>query len=245
MSGLLYYLPQRSHVELAQAAELGLGHAFERDLSPRGVSANGPDGGAGVVICDATRVAKLGHYADCQEWMKIPQSPADAWVGRFINEPVKPEDLARDEQLGGHPVTLADGQQWLVPVARGLAETDDGQRTWYQAVPTRMRLDEQSGDWTEGEIVERYRPLWSIATAWWDRFYASAEEDFEESFDFARRADAAAEVLAVNYRLGRAEVSLLGLFDAQAPVAVLHATVDMPTMEEWLKKNRADSPAED
>ena len=114
MAGLLYYIPGRKHAELADAAELGLQYAFENGLTPLGVQNNGPDGGAGVVIYDSTRVPKPGYYADKQKWLAIPGNPAGAWLGCY-DEPLspKPEDVAREEQLGGHRVRLADGQEWL------------------------------------------------------------------------------------------------------------------------------------
>lgn len=248
MSGLLYYLPTLEHAELGEMAELGLAYAFENNCTPRPVRGAGPDGEQGVVIYDSTRVPKPGYYPEQQTWLKIPGNPAGAWVGCYKNknEPVTPEDLARQEQLSGHLVELADDQEWLVPVARACGETRDGQPVLYQAVPTRLALDPEDGKWTDGEVIERYRPLWSIATEWWDRYRALAEAEEgsepEETFDFDRRADAATSVLAVNYRLARAEVALLGLFDGKTPRAVLDAMVDRPTIEEWLKKNRADSP---
>jgi len=245
MAGLLYYIPERAHAELGDAAELGLQYAFERDLSPRSVRANGPDGGQGVVIVDSTRVPKAGHYPEEQTWLKIPGNPVGAWVGRYNDEPVRPEDVARDEQLPGHLVQLLDGQEWLAPVGRGLAETDSGEWLYYDAVPRRMALDPE-GNWSDGEIVERYRPLWAIVTEWWDRTGALGKDDFEETFDIPRLADVAAEVLAVNYRLNRAEVWLLGLFDrlARLPEAVLDITIDMPTIKEQIRKKKVASEAD-
>ena len=246
MPGLLYYLPDREGLTLADTAEVGLAHAFEADCTARRVMANGPDGGAGVVVVDQGRQRQPGHYSDRQKWLKIPGNPADAWVGRYTDQPVLPEDVARHEQLSGHQMRLADGQDWLVPVARGCGETRDGQPVLYQAVPARMALDEE-GNWIDGELIDRYKPLWSIATEWWDRFMAigkaAAEEgsEPEETFDFDRRANAAVDVLAVNYRLARAEVALLGLFDGDTPRSVLDATVDMPTIQEWIKKNRGSA----
>ena len=245
MPGLLYYLPELETI--GDPAQVGLGYAFEADCTCRRVMANGPDGGPGVVAVDIQRQPKPGYFADQQTWLKIPGNPAGAWVGRYTDPPPEPKDLARDEQLSGHLVRLADAQKWLVPVARACGETSDGQPVLYQAVPTRMALDEE-GAWTDGEVIPRFQPLWEIALAWWDRLMAiGAAEDGsepEETFDFDRRADAAIEVLAVNYRLARAEVALLGLFDGETARSVLDATVDMPSINAWIKKNKADSAAD-
>ena len=247
MPGLLYYLPGLEGLTLADTAKVGLGHAFEADCTCRRVMASGPDGGAGLVAVDHRRQPEPGYFADKQTWLKIPGNGAGAWVGRYTDRPVLPEDLAREEQLSGHPVRLADTQEWLVPVARACGETRDGEPVTYQAVPTRIALDEE-GNWIDGDVIDRYRPLWSIATEWWDRWIAIGQSEEgsepEETFGFDRRADAAVDVLAINYRLARAEVALLGLFDGETGRSVLDATIDMPTITAWIKKNKANSAAD-
>ena len=242
MAGLLYYLPGRDHAALGEAAELGLVHAFERELTPRQVTGAGPDGDRGVICADSTRVPGFGFHADRQEWLKIPGNPANAWVGRYTDKPTLPADLERDETLPGHLVKLADGREWLVPIARGWTEQDD-KVCWYEALPTRTSLDED-GNWTQGEVVARLGPLWDAACRWWDSsFAADGEEEAADRtadlrLDFAGRNDAAVTVLAANYRLDRAEVALLGLFDRDTPGRILDAAIDLPSFELLSKKKQ-------
>ena len=244
MPGLLYFLPGRQHAELKDVAELGLAHAFERQLTPRQVTGTGPDGGPGVICADDTRAPGFGFHGDRQEWLKIPGNPAGAWVGRYTDQPVLPADLERDETLPGLLVKLADDQEWLVPIARGWAEQDD-KVCWYEALPTRTSLDEE-GNWTQGEVVARLGPLWRAACRWWDYSFAAGDDQGEKGegetetlqLDFAGRNDAAVEVLAANYRLDRAEVALLGLFDRDTPAGILDAAIDMPGFKELSKKKQ-------
>lgn len=252
MPGLLYFVPGQSHAELADAAELGLGHAFETNLTPREINGTGPDGGQGVVLADATRVPDIGYYRDRQEWRVIPGNPAAAWVGRFTDQPVRPEDLARLEMLPGHAVCMGDRQDWQAPIARAWVVGEDGVDGWYESLPHRTGLDEEN-HWIRGQVAERYRRVWEIAVAFWDEFWQAAgtAEPVEGGatrieFDFQGLADAAVVVLAANYRLARAEVGLLGLFEESTPAEVLQAAIDWPTyVKEEIKKKQTCPAAGD
>lgn len=252
MPGFLYYLPSSkpaAAVTLADVRAAGVGYAFDGRCEPRGVT-GGPDGGNGVIVnADGER---LGYYPDRQQWRKTPaphHSPLTAhwpWVGWYLDEPLPgPEDLSRNEQLGGHVVKLGDGREWIVPVARGFTETDDG-IGWYLALPATLELAE-SGEWTSGPVEERYQPLWAIAEAYWEHFSsavrvaagkATAQSGGEIAFDFQGLPDAAVVALQANYRIGRTEAALLGLFDdkQRKATAVMQALIDWPSWDEIVKK---------
>ncbi len=51
----------------------------------------------------------------------------------------------------------------------------------------------------------------------------------------------AIDVLAVNYRIGPAEASLLGILSAGISREILDALVDRPTLEKWLEKKTAET----
>jgi hypothetical protein len=246
--GLLYFLPgEKRSITPERVAELGLGYAFEgRHVANDAF--DGPEGKPGaVLVADATRT-KLGFYKDRQTWRPVPGTTA--WVGRYTDEPVEPKDLQRRDALRGHWVTLADGQAWLVPVARGATERD-GELVCFVELPQYTEIDD-AGEWVEGAIVPRYAALWDHATAWWDTLRAQgqpAEESSDEpgdapavpevKFDFPGLHEAALAALAANYRIGRAEAALLQLFTKQSATSVLKALVDWPTVEEFLKKKFA------
>jgi hypothetical protein len=232
MIGFLYYVPTtKQTLNLSDMQAAGLGYAFDRDCVPRAVS-NGPDG-AGGVVCGTTSKG-LGYFSDRQKWRKIPGS--SAWVGMAKDDPPGPDELSREEQLGGHWVTLGDGNRWLCPVARGVAETDDS-AGWYVALPSVLALSD-SGEWVSGEVELRYRHLWELATAFWDAFSGANVEKGGISFDFQGLPDAAVTCLAANYRIGRAEAALLSLFDDKQAkaAAILQALIDWPSWDEILKK---------
>lgn len=232
MSGFLYYLPGKETPKLDDARAVGLAYAFEGEFKFRGCH-SGPDGTIGAVCAVTTE--GLGYYPDRQTWRQIPGSPV--WLGYVKDAPPPPEDLARTEQLSGHRVKLGDGKAWLCPVARGVADNGD----WvghYLALPAKVTLSD-SGEWTIGEVEERYRELWSLALSFWDVFSGSVKgDDSPVSFDFAGSLDAAVTCLQANYRIGRTEAAALGLFDHQAVKAglVLQALVDWPSWDLLLKK---------
>jgi len=246
--GLLYYLPDAARARLTEAIDAaGLGYAFDGPPIPcevtRGPQAAQP---AGLVVAD--KGSAPDHMVrldpDAQTWRPIPGS--DAMVGVYTDAPPTPELLARADLLPGHPVELADGQTYIAPVARGLAMDDEaGPTGWTLALPQTVGLD-PAGAWTAGDVVPRYRALWAAACHWWDAKHqaldAGPDDDQPDAatvaftFDFASLLDAALTVLAANYRVGRPEVALLGLFDDASAVRLLDAAIDWPTVQAWLKK---------
>lgn len=250
MAAFLYYLPGLNGVDLDGLAAHGLAYAFEAGMAPsvRHVE-RGPDPQRGIVIADARHAARVGYFGEAeQHWRRVPGSSVNgsaAWVGMERAGPAPgPAELQRSRQISGHAVEMGDGRHWLCPVARGLAALDDGGDglSAYCALPTRIDCDE-SGSWIYGAVDERFDGLWKIACAYFDSIArASAEAGAGGtvlgglSFDFAGRNDAAAAALGANYRIGRAEIGLLGLFNDRSVQQVLGALIDWPTFEAWLQK---------
>lgn len=253
--GLLYFIPDKTGQ--ASAEELvaaGIRYAFDRHWVGRGVR-RGPAGGGGLVIADDRRIPanRIVYQPEVQTWRRAAKGPG--WVGRYTQESVEAQSVARDEMLRGHQVRLGDDQEWLIPVARAFIAEDNA--AWYIALPEATDVDDE-GNWVRGGVVQRYRELWEIAQRWWDAVHgainaANSQEDEQRvRFLFEELNDAALLALSTNYRVGRAEVGLLGLFDDQVPRTILNALVDMPTIEAWLKKKGApagsttdDGPAVD
>lgn len=252
MPGLLYFLPDRQSVDLAELRRIGLGHAFDRSGFGQGRIDRGPDGGRGVLLawCDGWE-ARLGYRPEEQRWRAIPASPAQ--VGTYRAEPAGPGDLVRPDPLPGDPVTLGDGREWIVPKVRAWRGDEDG-AGWAGQLPTVAGLD-ADGNWTTGEIVERYQALYRRALGYWDvksgayRQAAQAAQGSDpaagpvrRSFTYADAYDAALEILAANYRLGKAEVVLLGLFTSSTALEILDAAIDWATLENWLEHLEKKTP---
>lgn len=241
MAGFLYFLPGETRKFTREKLdEVGLTYAFDRNPTSNGCR-GGPDGKQGMVL--ASGDTKVGYYSDKQTWQRIPGNKADAWVGVYTDDQPKPDDLARSKIVAGHFVELGDGNNWLCPVARGLREEED-QLRWFNALPQGTGLDDK-GNWTQTGVLIQHAKLWEIALAWWDSIQGAVEGESAAdknaaqsvTFDFAGLNDAALAALVTNYRLGKAEVVLLGLFTGECTPLVLGALIDWPTFTDWAKKN--------
>ncbi len=239
MSGFLYYLPEKKLVRLADLQEVGLSYAFDKPSIATRQALSGPDGAAGLVVASEKDLPPeaVGYFPDEQTWRKIPG--LEAWVGFYRKTPPGPGDLERADALRGHPVLLGDGQEWTVPIARGWSDTDPAR--WYIALPTVSTLDDQD-NWIPGGISSRYQYLWTLAETWWTAFSAArtegaGAEEGHAILAFEGIHNAAMQALGANYRIGKAEIALLGLFDDQNTVRIMNALIDWPTFKEWVKKN--------
>ena len=249
MAGFLYYLPGKTQgVHLADMDAVGLGYAFDSQaFSACGVMANGLDaGGQGVVVADPTRVPTIGMYRDTQVWRKMPGR--ETLIGYYKNARPAPANLARKVQLRGHEVELADGDKWLCPVARGVAESGDGV-IWYHAVPTIATRDDE-GHWQTGAVHPKFAALWELTERWLEYCLGPRNESGIVQFTFDNLYNSAAQALGTNYMVGPDECDALGSLTEEIAEEILNALIDWPNMLELQKKiaarhailNTADGP---
>ena len=197
--------------------------------------------GAGVLVVIKANVSagEIGYYPDKQIWETIPKS--DVLVGMYTDDPPTPEDLQRPTILDGHLVALEDNHQWMIPVARAVAEVD-GEVVAYDKLPHNVGTDSE-GNWSRNGTLPKFSNLWKLALRWWEAIAGELEGQAIEGRDkvgitmeFNDIAEGAFEALQTNYRVGRREVSMLGLFSDQSMYQILHALVDMPTIQVFAKK---------
>jgi hypothetical protein len=238
VAGFLYHLPSVTRsIPHSSFAEYGIGHAFDKTKRPTVVDVtNGPGGSGGIVLADERHIeaVKIGYYPDKQTWRQVPRS--EAWVGFYADDRPIPKDCARDQMLNGHPVRLGDDNLWIVPVARRFSD-ENGELCQRVALPVGNDLN-ASGEWVMNGILPRYQRLWDIAVAWFDAFHLGLEES-SEVLALSWVLDSASEVLASNYRIGRAECAALGLMNGQSSMAILDAVADVPTLKLLSEKKTA------
>ena len=244
MSGFIYYISGATEgaatdTKMIQAA--GLGHAL-----------GGPDAApfARVVTVIANRknvdaqFLKYDPKQTTQTWKRIkaPDPVAKTpgvWVGYTNASPPTPADLIRQKGLKGHQVTLLDGAAWWVPAAISWADDDDS-LAWLGALPRRSTIDDVTGEWVEGDIIAKYKFLWTIAEQWMtsrDGALVTDNTDGTASFamTYTQFLDDAISALAFNYHIGRHECDVLGLLNTAEAMAVLDAVIDLPTFEAWTR----------
>ena len=222
MAGLLYFFPGTE--DLGVAATLGLDRIFEsRDADLN--RCVGPGGKAGLLavppVLPAGERPSAAYFPAEQLWDPAPSG--NYWIGRMIAKPPRPLDLMRRGPVDGYVVELADRQSYIVPVARSL----DGATP----LPQKLRLG-ADGQWAKGDVVERFAGLWKRACRSWDLFLAEsgrlADGQSVEPGTEQELIEIAVYALAVNYRVGPAEVSVLGLLDTQIASAVCRCIADVP-----------------
>jgi len=222
MAGLVYYAPGLRTMNRQKMVELGLAHVLA-DGGPTYCGMNpGPDGGEGVAFAVGPVDQEDPGLEICNRanWQELPGS--EVWVGFDPEALPKPEELARDRQIQGHQVRLADGQQWNVPVARSISGES--------YLPQRLRWNGEN--WFPGGVTEKYEQLFEQACRLWDVLVNASEE----TVTLTDECGVVAMALAVNYRVGPGEISVLGLLDTQSEVRAVKALVDWPALEVLKKK---------
>jgi len=231
MSRFLYYLPEIADptdaLQVAHLATVIPRHRLEHRKCERG-----PDTASGLMIASTihTDSATLGYYPDKQTWQRCQEGAF--WLGWYTDHPPGPSDLARERQIDGHWVRLADGQRWLVPVARRFPVGT--------ALPQVLYLSE-TGELI-GDVEPAYVGFGQRAETLWEQFMAyHTGELTEDEVSIRDFWDFAVEALSLNYRVGQWEVSALRLLSTNLLHEVCGAIIDVPTL---LKVAEAQTRAE-
>jgi len=237
-------LPNRQDFNTSLLAMYGLGYTLG-SLPASGCSRseipemNGPGDSSGLIVCPNTAgvpAKRTGHSPEFQEWHCVLNEP-NLWIGLDKEHPPVPADLVRATILPGHPVTLADGQSYAIPVARSWmgGQVLPGEPTHATKLPTDILYD--ANDELVTALLPRYQNIWDRSAKWWDVFFSEAPEAKE--MKFSEVLDDCLMLLGVNYRYGRREHAAMRLFNTDGSTweQVLAAACDLPLMEANAKKN--------
>jgi hypothetical protein len=235
MAAPLYFLPKAEAGQVApggtlnrsELANRGLAEAFadvkstQIDAAMTELAGRGPDGSRGVILCalptNGSPPRRLGYYPHEQEWTAAGDGSL-LWIGLDPADRPGPACLSRKQRFRGHPVELADGQTWEVPIIRSPSGATSIPRSmgWDQAGAFRMRVKQQYlAAWDESEATAAF-------------FF---DPDAPKSLEFETVLQRCLQALSINYRLGPLEQSVLDLVDTTNWEEVLGATVDVPTVE--------------
>lgn len=213
--GFLYFLSEAKGVSDAQIAKGALAGLVDSgvSVSRREVLGSGPSGKPGLLI-------RLGE-GDCefkpqQKWQKRDEN--GTWMLAQGENP--PSAFLRDEAIDGYWVKLADENQWIVPIAR--------------VFPTGSKLPQSlilgPGGKVVSEVLPRFAQACSDAERIWRAVAAANSEQPSEADQISQEEGffLACRILAINYRLGPPEVSLLRLLDTYCVQNVIRCFVDWP-----------------
>lgn len=232
MPGFLYFIEtdknELTHEDLRAA---GLGHLVDgpRAGKPLGRGCRGPEGKGGVVFAVGDGVPK--YQPDKQTWRAGPArwvggvKAVPFWVGFRTEAPPKPADLARATTIAGEDVELADGNTWTVPVCFSIVRGS--------TFPKTLVLGDDCETWQELERPE-FHKLCGEAERVWQAFLSAEQTDtggVRVELDKQFSANVCVDALAVNYRVSKLEVSMLGVLGTDSQWKVLRAIVDDYTVE--------------
>ncbi|HMP07665.1 MAG TPA: hypothetical protein PJ982_15045 [Lacipirellulaceae bacterium] len=236
MAGLLYFASQfTAPVTLEALAALGLRQVFAAPPAHGRIDGRTPSGAAGTIFADLARLGgrDLAYCAERQTWLR--RGPDDClWLGYWTDARPTPADLARDKQLPGDLVELVRGEQWRIPRVLAFA----GEQGFACDLPC-YAARTADGQWTNGRVLDEYAPAARLA----ERLYAGmilAELDRAPRLTTAELLDATAELLAINYAVGPAELQLLEALPLDERLAeVARAAADWAAFEDWSEKKNA------
>lgn len=234
MAGFLYAVPEvggKTPADLVK--EYNLGYAFDADPLPIQLSRSGPGDEPATILVDPRRLSGIepGYYPGQQRWQKRDASLGKVCqIGYFIDHPPKPADLLRQTFMDSLRVRLADGEEWLVPLASALPRPMvlvDG--VWKQGPPEGLAF----------ELSELARQFVELAV---EAIRNSSAQQGIASFTMPGGDEAAAcKFLAANYVIGPQEASILRLFwdrGVSKASEILATGSDWDLVVEALKKKR-------
>lgn len=241
MSGFFYFLPI-THQQLVTGGRLARGRLKAYGLDDvladvvdvpehciaTPVSA-GPDDRPGTLLFPLTPGVPVplvpGYMPESQTWTQA----GNHWIGYEGDEPPRPEHFARAKQVPGYLVPDAHGRSWSIPLIRGLDRP-------YGALP----CDYQFGpDFLPAEVLRSsYRDLWEESAKMWDAY-----EEESGGVPDAAAAQFAARCLAINYRLGPAELNLLAecgqtVLDRGNVFQFVGGAIDAPAVVEFMRQKK-------
>lgn len=242
--GFLYFISSEERPPTPEKIrQWGLSYAFTRSPEHRVINANSPNGKSGSVIADPDRMPGkvAGYHKDEQVWRKMPtvEGRPELWVGYWKDSPPHPSDLERKKMLRGMSPTLADGNEWWIPVVR---KFDEELSEWKSELPSAWDCDD-SGNLCRGTTPKReYAHLWDLTAPLADAMFASEADENAAGWPEEKEiAKAVRELLKTNYVIDAPEIAALELIgDSEAALVVMVAT-RYDALNDWLTQKKTDS----
>lgn len=201
---------------------------LERDGALSWLASKGPgdvEGLLGGWLAIDPQLASVVYQPARQTWQKCPGR--ELWIGTENARPVKPQDLERSVCRGGREVLLADGNRWLIPVARWLPH-DLGIDEFRQ--PTRVPKREYADFCRQAELV--LESLLANSDPETGRIKCEVDWDF------------VCATLAMNYLVTPDVVNALRLFDDRSGIEAMATVCDFQAIAEVVIERQKKTEAE-
>lgn len=238
MSQFLYFIPNRAGADQQTIKAVGLDSVLGNcGITSCGCGA-GPNGGQGVVVAANEidgKERQVGYYEGAQTWQERGGDHG-VWIGVVNGSRPGPDDLDRDEQIGGYYVLLEDSNEWIIPLAR--------------VFPEGSLLTQDMNIGLDGKIVKAILPKFRKVSKLGDKALDASLSQLgevegqeptylteEESFAIALAA------LNLNYRIEGPEIRMLSpLITTKNIKVVISAFIDWPKFHDAKKKDISQSP---
>lgn len=214
MGCFLYFVPQAEGSAVAddiEGADLG-DRLPEGTFTSGGMEANGPCERRGWLVARLGKKESLPLYnAETQTWRQC--EGGKYWLGYVTASPPGPGELEREEAVVSWGVILGDKNRWFVPSQKVL--------------PAYWNIDD------DGEMIQQLRPAYTAlskeAGVLFDFYMAKGlDATFEMILEKkAEMRDLAIRALALNYRVTKWEVAVLGLLDDSGVASIVLALFDV------------------
>lgn len=169
-----------------------------------------------------------------QAWKPFP-GDSQLCVGLPNSIKPDPQQLTRPAMLRGHVVKLADGTNWLVPIARAF---DIGSEQMFLALPIALEYECSTGRWIAGGVETQYRAFFDLAQSHAQKRWEMLGQG-QLQFDDPDADKLALAALQTNYRISHLELSFFtGAYTPRTRQQVLDAILDIPTWMEWHRKKK-------
>ena len=170
--------------------------------------------------------------------MRFPKSHAakQAWCGWYRDSVPTPGGLARKAQLPGKRIELADGNEWLVPIAR-----DAGGMC---SLPVSFDLDEETGEWVGNKVQPKFQKIWEHAVEYYSTMMlaiVNTPEGETPSWLIPNYETLVVDALAVNYRVSARELSSLGVLVSGIAGTIADVLIDIEGWADLQKKTVNDT----
>ena len=181
----------------------------------------------------------LGYDGERQQWVHV--AVYGRWVGWRADEPPRPEDLERPQIRAGYTVRDDHSQVWQVPIAYA---SPAGADATYGNLPCSFRFDLETNQ-PIATLKPEYRTVWERAKRAWT-FYNSPADEWPEDFNQDELIMLCAMALAINYRVGLAELNALDAagrdpLDNDFVRNVVLCLIDMEVANAWKKKETPEN----
>lgn len=174
-----------------------------------------------------------------QQWKSLP-GESQLCIGKPESIKPDPAALQRPTMLRGHWVKLADGSNWLVPIARGF---DAASEQMFPALPIGLEYECSTGRWIAGGVEAPYKAYFDLANSHAQKRWEMLEQG-KLQFDDPDADRLAITALQTNYRISPVELScFVGAYTPRSRQLILDAILDIPTWMEWHRKKK--EPASD